>query len=62
MSLFPSYTKPKGQLPDYTAPVVLQHDRSSIEDFCNTLHKSIIKEFKQYVSPFMGMGVAVGVV
>lgn len=42
-----SYTKPKGQLPDYTAPVVLQYDRSSVEDFCNTLHKSIMKEFKQ---------------
>ena len=44
-----SYTKPKGQLPDYSAPVVLQLGRSSIEDLCNNLHKSIIKEFKQSV-------------
>ena len=41
------HTKPKGQLPDYTRPVVLQTGRSSVEELCNQLHKSIIKEFKQ---------------
>ena len=41
------YTKPKGQLPDYESPVVLKNGQSSIEDFCNNLHKSIMKEFKQ---------------
>jgi len=40
------YTKPKGQLPDYSAPVVLKEGRSSVEDFCNKLHRSIMKEFK----------------
>ncbi|KAL3856402.1 hypothetical protein ACJMK2_011167 [Sinanodonta woodiana] len=40
------YTKPKGQLPDYTAPVVLKLGYSTVEDFCNKLHRSIIKEFK----------------
>lgn len=40
------YTKPKGQLPDYTAPVVLKGGRNSVEDFCNKLHRSIMKEFK----------------
>lgn len=40
------YTKPKGQLPDYESPVVLKNGSSSIEDFCNNLHKSIMKEFK----------------
>jgi hypothetical protein len=40
------YTKPKGQLPDYESPVVLKSDRRTIEDFCNALHKSIIKDFK----------------
>ncbi|XP_041377736.1 GTP-binding protein 128up [Gigantopelta aegis] len=40
------YTKPKGQLPDYSAPVVLKQGRSSVEDFCNKLHRSILKEFK----------------
>lgn len=43
---FHSYTKPKGQLPDYTSPVVLKYGHSSVEDFCNKLHRSIIKEFK----------------
>lgn len=40
------YTKPKGQLPDYNSPVVLSSARCSLEDFCNKLHRSIIKEFK----------------
>ncbi|XP_065200298.1 GTP-binding protein 128up [Planococcus citri] len=40
------YTKPKGQLPDYSSPVVLQTSRRRIEDFCNKLHRSIAKEFK----------------
>jgi len=43
-----SYTKPKGQLPDYTSPIVLKNDYVSIEDFCNKVHRSILKEFKQY--------------
>lgn len=46
LNLIRIYTKPKGQLPDYTSPVVLQFERSTVEDFCNTLHKSIMKEFK----------------
>jgi len=43
------YTKPKGQLPDYNAPVVLKEGHTSVEDFCNKLHRSIIKEFKYAV-------------
>lgn len=46
LSLIRIYTKPKGQLPDYSSPVVLQNGRSSVEDLCNTLHKSIMNEFK----------------
>ncbi|RMX53834.1 hypothetical protein pdam_00000383 [Pocillopora damicornis] len=46
LSLIRIYTKPKGQLPDYESPVVLKNGQSSIEDFCNNLHKSIMKEFK----------------
>lgn len=41
-----SYTKPKGQLPDYSAPVVLTRGKTTVEDFCNKIHRSIIKEFK----------------
>lgn len=40
------YTKPKGQLPDYENPVVLSSQRLTIEDFCNKIHRTIIKEFK----------------
>jgi small GTP-binding protein len=40
------YTKPKGQLPDYEQPVVLPGEHTKVEDFCNSLHKSILKEFK----------------
>lgn len=40
------YTKPKGQLPDYNSPIVLHCERTTVEDFCNKLHRSIAKEFK----------------
>lgn len=44
--LLHSYTKPKGQLPDYSSPIVLHIDRTSVEDFCNKLHRTIAREFK----------------
>lgn len=40
------YTKPKSQMPDYGAPVVLRENERSIEAFCNRIHKGIIKQFK----------------
>jgi len=40
------YTKPKGQLPDYSSPVVLHSEHKTIEDFCNKIHKTILKELK----------------
>ncbi|KAI8802376.1 P-loop containing nucleoside triphosphate hydrolase protein [Cladochytrium replicatum] len=40
------YTKPKGQLPDYTQPVVMRRGACTVEDFCNSIHKNILKEFK----------------
>lgn len=40
------YTKPKGQLPDYTAPVVLRSVNRSVEAFCNAIHKGIMARFK----------------
>ena len=40
------YTKPKGQIPDYEEPVVLRATKPSVEDFCNRLHRSIIKQFQ----------------
>lgn len=44
---FFSYTKPKGQLPDYSSPIVLNADRRTVEDFCLKIHKSLVKDFKQ---------------
>jgi len=41
-----SYTKPKGQLPDYEAPVILKGERT-VEAFCNRLHRSLLSDFKE---------------
>eukprot|EP00301_Raphidiophrys_heterophryoidea_P014991 c23484_g1_i1.p1 GENE.c23484_g1_i1~~c23484_g1_i1.p1 ORF type:complete len:383 (-),score=76.83 c23484_g1_i1:80-1228(-) len=40
------YTKPKGQMPDYSEPVVLNSERCRVEDFCNRIHKDFISQFK----------------
>lgn len=46
LDLIKIYTKPKGQVPDYEAPVILPRTRNKVEDFCNKIHRSILKEFK----------------
>ncbi|KAJ0404116.1 hypothetical protein ATCC90586_007372 [Pythium insidiosum] len=40
------YTKPRGQMPDYNAPVILHADRPTVEDFCLRIHKSLLRQFK----------------
>ncbi|KAL2350906.1 P-loop containing nucleoside triphosphate hydrolase protein [Cryomyces antarcticus] len=40
------YTKPKGKMPDYTAPVVLRSNACTVEDFCNAIHKTIVENFR----------------
>lgn len=40
------YTKPKGQLPDYEAPVILLTKRRTVADFCNKIHRGLLSEFK----------------
>lgn len=40
------YTKPKGTLPDTQAPVVLAKQDPTVEDFCNKIHRTLIKNFK----------------
>eukprot|EP01069_Polyplicarium_translucidae_P009699 Polyplicarium_translucidae@DN3335_c0_g1_i6.p1 len=40
------YTKPKGQIPDYSAPVVLKLDACTVGDFCKRIHKHLLSEFK----------------
>ncbi|PIC42853.1 hypothetical protein B9Z55_009794 [Caenorhabditis nigoni] len=46
LNLIRIYTKPKGQLPDYSQPIVLNAERKSIEDLCMKIHKSLQKDFK----------------
>ncbi|TDL29720.1 developmentally regulated GTP binding protein 1 [Rickenella mellea] len=40
------YTKPRGQAPDYSSPVVLKRGKCTVEDFCNAIHKEIAKQLK----------------
>ncbi|ANB12382.1 GTP-binding protein RBG1 [Sugiyamaella lignohabitans] len=49
LNLVRVYTKPKGQQPDYEQPIVLRQNRCSVEDFCNSIHKSLVDEFKNAV-------------
>lgn len=46
LNLYRIYTKPKGQIPDYSAPVVMRAVNCTVENFCNRLHKGIMKQFK----------------
>jgi len=46
LNLVRVYTKPKGLLPDYSAPIVLNAERKSVEDLCAKIHKSLLKDFK----------------
>lgn len=46
LDLIRIYTKPKGQLPDYTSPVVLRSSERKMENFCNNIHKGIMNNFK----------------
>ncbi|GAM26168.1 hypothetical protein SAMD00019534_093430 [Acytostelium subglobosum LB1] len=47
LNLIRIYTKPKGQIPDYSSPVVIRGgDVSTVENFCNLIHRTILKQFK----------------
>ncbi|XP_060172917.1 developmentally-regulated G-protein 1 isoform X2 [Lycium barbarum] len=48
MGLVRVYTKPQGQQPDFTEPVVLSADRGgcTVEDFCNHIHRSLVKDVR----------------
>ena len=45
LDLLRIYTKPRGQIPDYEAPVILPRCRSQMHDFCGKLHKTLINDF-----------------
>jgi small GTP-binding protein len=40
------YTKPKGTIPNYDAPVILHSTNPTVENFCDRLHKTIKDNFK----------------
>ncbi|GBG89772.1 hypothetical protein CBR_g49625 [Chara braunii] len=48
MGLVRVFTKPQGQQPDFSDPVVLSTDRGgcTVEDFCNHIHRSLVKDVK----------------
>jgi ribosome-interacting GTPase 1 len=41
-----SYTKPRGQIPDYNAPVVLHSASPTVADLCDRIHKSLLRNLK----------------
>lgn len=51
------YTKPRGvKVPDYSSPVILKKNKTTVEDFCNQIHKDIAKQIKCVLSssfPFL---------
>jgi uncharacterized protein len=46
LDLIRIYTKPRGQIPDYTAPVVVSSSLRTVEQLCNKIHKAIMRQFK----------------
>lgn len=46
LSLVRIYTKPKGQIPDYNAPVILPIDKRRVEDFCMRIHRNLLSDFR----------------
>ena len=44
------YTKPRGQIPDYEAPVVLKNCKEpTVEAFVERIHRGLLKQFKHAV-------------
>lgn len=46
MELLRIYTKPKGQIPDYSEPVILPAEHNTLADFCNRIHRTLLPSFK----------------
>lgn len=46
LDLIRIYPKPKGQPIDYEEPVILKSKKRSVQDFCNAIHKEIMRKFK----------------
>ncbi|EAS05722.2 developmentally-regulated GTP-binding protein (macronuclear) [Tetrahymena thermophila SB210] len=46
LDLYRVYTKPKGKAPDYEKPVILPRKKSTVEDFCMRIHRTMINDMK----------------
>ena len=46
LDLIRIFTKPKGQIPDFNAPIILPRSKCTIENFCMRIHKSLRHTFK----------------
>lgn len=46
MDLIRVFTKPKGQNPDFSEPVIMSRKHPRVEDFCIKIHKAILDQFK----------------
>ena len=47
LSMTRVYTKPKGQMPDYEAPVIIRgSQKPTVEVFCKKIHRQLIHDFK----------------
>lgn len=46
LNMYRIYTKPRGQIPDYDAPVVVPSQKNTVEEFCLRIHKSLLSQFK----------------
>jgi small GTP-binding protein len=46
MALVRVFTKPKGRMADFSAPVILNQDHCKIADFCRCIHKGLLESFK----------------
>lgn len=46
LDLIRIYPKPKGQNIDYDEPVILRNKKRSVGDFCNAIHREILRKFK----------------
>eukprot|EP01126_Amoeba_proteus_P019834 TRINITY_DN2030_c0_g1_i11.p1 TRINITY_DN2030_c0_g1~~TRINITY_DN2030_c0_g1_i11.p1 ORF type:complete len:105 (-),score=22.23 TRINITY_DN2030_c0_g1_i11:162-476(-) len=44
LDLIRIYTKPRGAIPDFSEPVVLRRSARTVADFCDHIHKNILKD------------------
>eukprot|EP00915_Cephaloidophora_sp_WS-2016_P001201 GHVH01001664.1.p1 GENE.GHVH01001664.1~~GHVH01001664.1.p1 ORF type:complete len:366 (-),score=62.44 GHVH01001664.1:50-1147(-) len=46
MTLVRIYTKPSGEIPDYSQPVIMKAENPTLRAFCNRIHRDFASDFK----------------